>query len=140
MKLSDLFDVRNGVVSTGLTILSSPAPGTVPYLRPASTQQRTIAGWVFRSEVGEKNIHPEGSLFVSTNGEGMHGATVSARPAEQFSKCVRQRHISSARDLGGRHSANNSSPPRSCSFWKLCEAQSKLIGGIYDHQRCNTIE
>lgn len=72
MKLSDLFDVRNGVVSTGLTILSSPAPGTVPYLRPASTQQRTIAGWVFRSEVGEKNIHPEGSLFVSTNGEGSH--------------------------------------------------------------------
>lgn len=72
MKLEDLFDVRNGVVSSGLSILPIPAANHVPYLRPASTQQRTISGWVPESEVGSKNIYPEGTLFVSTNGEGSH--------------------------------------------------------------------
>lgn len=71
-KLEDLFEVRNGVVSSGLSISSTPALNCIPYLRPASTQQRTISGWVSKSEVGSKNIYPEGTLFVSTNGEGSH--------------------------------------------------------------------
>ncbi|WP_208952333.1 restriction endonuclease [Rahnella sp. ChDrAdgB13] len=72
MKLDAIFHVKNGIVSSGLNIQSGSFPGAIPYLRPASTQQRTISGWVSRSEVDEKNIYPEGSLFVSTNGEGSH--------------------------------------------------------------------
>ncbi|MGK4333570.1 restriction endonuclease subunit S [Lonsdalea quercina] len=72
MKIEELFEIRNGIVSSGLKIYTYPVPGTIPYLRPASTQQRTISGWVSESLVGEKNIYPEGTLFVSTNGEGSH--------------------------------------------------------------------
>lgn len=79
MKLEDLFDVRNGIVSSGLSISPTPAANHVPYLRPASTQQRTISGWVPESEVGSKNIYPEGTLFVSTNGEGSHSYSYVSR-------------------------------------------------------------
>ncbi len=79
MRLEDLFEVRNGVVSTGLSVFSKPIPGTVLYLRPASTQQRTIAGWVSRNQVGAKNIYPEETLFVSTNGEGSHSYSYVSR-------------------------------------------------------------
>ncbi|ENY73625.1 restriction enzyme subunit beta [Aeromonas diversa CDC 2478-85] len=79
MKLKDLFDIRNGVVSSGLSISPTPAENHVPYLRPASTQQRTIAGWVSESEVGSKNIYPENTLFVSTNGEGSHSYSYVSR-------------------------------------------------------------
>ncbi|WCG83921.1 restriction endonuclease subunit S [Pectobacterium sp. A5351] len=72
MKIEELFEIRNGIVSSGLKIYTYPAPGTIPYLRPSSTQQRTISGWVSESLVGEKNIYPEETLFVSTNGEGSH--------------------------------------------------------------------
>lgn len=72
MTLEELFEVRNGVVSSGLSISHRPAPNHVPYLRPARTQQRTISGWVAESEIGRDNIYPEGTLFVSTNGEGSH--------------------------------------------------------------------
>ena len=79
MKLEDLFDVRNGVVSSGLSISPTPATNHVPYLRPASTQQRTICGWVPESQVGSKNIYPENTLFVSTNGEGSHSYSYVSR-------------------------------------------------------------
>lgn len=79
MKLDELFDVRNGVVSSGLSISPAPAANHVPYLRPASTQQRTISGWVPESEVGSKNIYPENTLFVSTNGEGSHSYSYVSR-------------------------------------------------------------
>jgi len=72
MKLDALFEVRNGIVSTGLVVHQLPVSGRIPYLRPASKQQRTIAGWVSEASVGINNIHPEESLFVSTNGEGSH--------------------------------------------------------------------
>jgi len=79
MKLEDLFDVRNGVARSGLTVSPAPAPNSVPYLRPASTQQRTVAGWVHESDIGDRNIYPEGTLFVSTNGEGSHSYSYVSR-------------------------------------------------------------
>lgn len=79
MKLEELFEVRNGVVSSGLSISPTPVAKHVPYLRPASTQQRTISGWVPELEVGSKNIYPEGTLFVSTNGEGSHSYSYVSR-------------------------------------------------------------
>jgi len=51
------------------------------------------------------NRKPASCQIVKTD---MHGATVSAQPAQQFSKCARQRHISSARDLSHGHAASRS--------------------------------
>lgn len=79
MKLEDLFDVRNGISSSGLSISSTPAPNHIPFLRPASTQLRTISGWIPELSVNSKNVYPEGSLFVSTNGEGSHSYSYVSR-------------------------------------------------------------
>lgn len=72
MRLDELFDVKNGVASVGLEVLDKPERGSVPYIRPSSSQRHTVAGWVYRKSVGEKNIYPSGTLFVSTDGEGSH--------------------------------------------------------------------
>jgi hypothetical protein len=72
MILSELFDIRNGIPTTGLNIYDSPAEGRIPFLRPANRQERTISGWVQRSDIAEANVYEKGSLFVSTNGEGSH--------------------------------------------------------------------
>lgn len=72
MRLDSLFHVKNGIASSGLTILSKPEEGFVPFVRPASTQKRTVAGWISKSAVSAKNIYPKDSLFVSTNGVGSH--------------------------------------------------------------------
>ncbi|CCR31793.1 TPA_asm: restriction endonuclease [Salmonella enterica subsp. enterica] len=72
MLLSDLFYVKNGIITSGLNIKNFPSLNSIPFLRPASTQERTIAGWIDKNDVGEKNIYPAGTLFVSTNGEGSH--------------------------------------------------------------------
>jgi len=72
MRLDALFDVKNGIASSGLEVLQQMELDTVPFIRPASTQQRTVAGWVRKNSVKVENIYPESSLFVSTNGEGSH--------------------------------------------------------------------
>jgi hypothetical protein len=71
-KLDDLFIVKNGIPASGLTVLKRQEPGTLPLIRPASTQLRTLAGWIPRSEVKEQSIYPRETLFVSTDGEGSH--------------------------------------------------------------------
>ncbi|WP_196485002.1 restriction endonuclease [Burkholderia stagnalis] len=71
-KLDDLFIVKNGIPASGLTVLKRQEPGTLPLIRPASTQLRTLAGWVPRSEVKQQAIYPRETLFVSTDGEGSH--------------------------------------------------------------------
>jgi hypothetical protein len=72
MKLSELFDIRVGLPTTGLEIVNRPFAGAIPFLRPASTQERTIAGWIARKGLDPANIFPPETLFVSTNGEGSH--------------------------------------------------------------------
>ncbi|EIH45157.1 type I restriction modification DNA specificity domain protein [Escherichia coli 99.0741] len=57
---------------SGMKVCHCSFPDSVPVLRPASTQERTIAGWINRASVDECNIYPAGALFVSTNGEGSH--------------------------------------------------------------------
>jgi hypothetical protein len=68
MKFEDLFEIRNGVARSGLVIFPAPVPNSVPYLRPSCSQQRTVAGWVSESDIDNRNIYPEGTLFVSTDG------------------------------------------------------------------------
>lgn len=72
MKVSDLFELYNGIATSSLIIEDKQKEGMIPFLRPSKTQQGTIAGWVYKSHIKEKDIYPSGSLFVSTNGEGSH--------------------------------------------------------------------
>jgi hypothetical protein len=72
MKLEDLFEVKNGLASSAVEVLRAPVGDVVPYIRPASTQQRTIAGWVAKNSVVANHLYPAGTIFVSTDGEGSH--------------------------------------------------------------------
>lgn len=72
MKLDALFVVKNGISSSEVVVLSTPGLGRVPFLRPASTQQRTVVGWVAAGSVKAEALYPNETLFVSTNGEGSH--------------------------------------------------------------------
>lgn len=72
MKLDALFIVKNGISSSEVAVLSTPGVGRVPFLRPASTQQRTVVGWVAAGSVKAEALYPKETLFVSTNGEGSH--------------------------------------------------------------------
>jgi hypothetical protein len=72
MRLDDLFTICNGVASTGLSIEPNKQAFHLPYLRPSSTQEGTIAGWVWLRDIDERDIYSSETLFVSTNGEGSH--------------------------------------------------------------------
>lgn len=72
MKLDDLFEVKNGLASSAVEVLRAPIGDVVPYIRPASTQQRTVAGWVAKNSVAANHLYPAGTIFVSTDGEGSH--------------------------------------------------------------------
>lgn len=72
MRLDALFTVKNGIPSSAVKLLDSKQPENIPFIRPASTQQRTIAGWVRKTDIKPENIFPRNTLFVSTNGEGSH--------------------------------------------------------------------
>ena len=56
MRLDELFTVKNGIASSGLTIESSKQFYHIPYLRPASTQQRTLSGWVWLRDIQEESF------------------------------------------------------------------------------------
>lgn len=70
--LDKIFKVFNGLASGRINLSLQREEGMIPFMRPASRQQRTIAGWVERSEVPEGNIFPPHTIYVSTNGEGSH--------------------------------------------------------------------
>ena len=72
MRLDELFFIKNGIASTGLSIETTKKINHIPYLRPASTQQRTLSAWVWTYDIEQKHIYPSETLFVSTNGEGSH--------------------------------------------------------------------
>lgn len=71
-RLDELFDVKNGLASNRISLLKDRTISSIPYIRPAKTQQRTVAGWVECESVPDEHRYPKHSLFVSTNGEGSH--------------------------------------------------------------------
>lgn len=79
MKLNDLFIVKSGVGTSDLNITQENGPACIPFLRPASTQQRTLSGFVNIADVGNSNVYPAETLFVSTNGEGSHSYSYVSR-------------------------------------------------------------
>ena len=72
MRLDHLFIVKNGIVSTQVTVHARNPGDFIPYIRPSSTQIRTIGGWLDPNEVKPEWIHPKETIIVSTNGEGSH--------------------------------------------------------------------
>ncbi|HCT4928558.1 TPA: restriction endonuclease subunit S [Morganella morganii] len=67
-----IFDVENGIVATKLKEKDVPFDESIMYVRPAATQARTLRSYIDRASIPKDKIFPEGSLFVSTNGEGSH--------------------------------------------------------------------
>jgi len=70
--LTELFEIINGMAATNLKEEDKPFSSSVMYLRPASTQARTLRSYIDKGSVPEDKIFPNGTLFVSTNGEGSH--------------------------------------------------------------------
>ncbi|MBT3206741.1 MAG: methyltransferase [Bacteroidetes bacterium] len=72
IRLSKLFKVYNGLASSNVTIVSDALENFIPYIRPAKTLQRTIAGYVDQRTVPSRHIYPTETIYVSTDGEGSH--------------------------------------------------------------------
>lgn len=72
VKIEEIFTIKNGIAATGLKENEKPFNDSVMYVRPAATQARTLRSYISRSSAPKEKIFPEGSLFVSTNGEGSH--------------------------------------------------------------------
>lgn len=71
--LSDIFDIYNGIVSSELKISEEKTEDcSIPFLRPSSSWENLVVGYVNPTEISSKFIFPANSLFVSTNGEGSH--------------------------------------------------------------------
>lgn len=72
INVGDLFSITNGIAATELKEEDKSFEGSVMYIRPAATQARTKRSYISKTSVSKEKIHPKGSLFVSTNGEGSH--------------------------------------------------------------------
>lgn len=98
MRLDDLFIVKNGITSNEVEVLHYQEQGTIPFIRPASTQQRTLSGWVRKSSVQPANVYPAYTIFVSTNGEGSHTYSYVSRfafvPNSDVSVLIPKRRLS----------------------------------------------
>ena len=71
--LSSLFDLKNGIASTGVERLSyKKNENWIPYIRPSYRQSTSIDAYVNRNMFGENEVYPKGTLYVSTNGQGSH--------------------------------------------------------------------
>ena len=71
--LSELFDTRNGVASSGIKRLHyKKNDNWIPYVRPSYKQSTSIDAYVNKNMFTEDEIFPKGTLYVSTNGQGSH--------------------------------------------------------------------
>lgn len=80
MKLIELFDIHNGLASSNVTIYEfKKNENDIPYIRPSSSWNNLVAGYVNKENINLKYIFPAETLFVSTDGDGSHSyAYVSA--------------------------------------------------------------
>lgn len=73
VRLEELFEVCNGIASS--EVMRSPVrhnSNWIPYMRPSHRQASGIDAYVNRYLVDGKYIHPAGTLYVSTDGQGSH--------------------------------------------------------------------
>ncbi len=72
LELNDLFEVRNGLASSNVSVLDRGGRDRIAYLRPSNLLANTVAGFIERQTVEAKYIYPKETIFVSTDGEGSH--------------------------------------------------------------------
>jgi len=71
--LSKLFDVYNGLASSQVEVKEDPENDTdIRYIRPSQSYAGSIAGYVDKSEIDDKYIYPDNTIYVSTDGQGSH--------------------------------------------------------------------
>lgn len=71
--LSSLFDLKNGIASTGLERISyKKNENWIPYIRPSYRQSTSIDAYVNRNMFMDDEVYPKNTLYVSTNGQGSH--------------------------------------------------------------------
>ena len=73
MKISDLFNPKNGLSSSSVCISEyKTSDFNIPYIRPSSSYHNLVAGFVNKNEINAKYVFPSESIFVSTDGQGSH--------------------------------------------------------------------
>ena len=80
MKLIELFNIHNGLASSNVSINEiKTTENEIAYIRPSSSWNNLVAGYVLKEKINSKYIFPTETLFVSTDGDGSHSyAYVSA--------------------------------------------------------------
>lgn len=73
VRLDQLFDVRNGIASSSVTRSSTKeSPDHLPYIRPSKDQMTSYVEYVDKNSVDKKYVHPRGTVYISTDGQGSH--------------------------------------------------------------------
>lgn len=81
--LSTLFDLKNGVASSGILRMDyRKSRNWIPYIRPSYKQSTSIDAYVNKNMFRQDEIYPAETLYVSTNGQGSH--TYSYVSVEEF--------------------------------------------------------
>lgn len=71
--LFSLFELKNGIASTGIDRISyKKNENWIPYIRPSYRQSTSIDAYVNRNMFMEDEVYPKDTLYVSTNGQGSH--------------------------------------------------------------------
>ena len=71
--LSELFNVHNGLASSQVEVNEDPESVTdIRYIRPSKSYAGSIAGYVDKTQVDDKHVYPDNTIYVSTDGQGSH--------------------------------------------------------------------
>ncbi len=82
VRLSDIFDIHNGIPATSLYVFNEDAEGRIPLRCPSNSYEGTLAGFVEGAGVLKNKVFPAETLMVGTDGEGSH--TFSYVMAREF--------------------------------------------------------
>lgn len=83
VSLDSIFELCNGLASTSLLREDKRLScNWIPYVRPSYRQETSVDAYVNKNLIGSNYIFPEGTLYVSTNGQGSH--TYSYVSIEEF--------------------------------------------------------
>jgi hypothetical protein len=71
--LSSVFNVKNGIAKSSVAVKDEQEDECdIRFIRPSQTYGGSIDGFVDKSSVDDKNIYPENTIYVSTDGQGSH--------------------------------------------------------------------
>lgn len=71
--LNEIFDVYNGLASSQVVVNDDAENDSdIRYIRPSKSYAGSIAGYVDKTEIEDKYIYPDNTIYVSTDGQGSH--------------------------------------------------------------------